>query len=543
MWSRGSLVWFELLLLITSSADASDLEAGKRLYREGSLLSGDALQAIVSHDVPVTGSQWRCETCHGRSGLGGVEGGTLVPPITAEVLFDPLALRKEDQFANLFEERETLQFRAAVRNPRSRPPYTELTLATALRQGVDPAGHPLDPAMPRYRLSDQDLANLCAYLESLGRTPPSGIDDTTIHFATVITEGVVPADRESLLSILEAWFQQKNREADYQKEKRGRAAWDKEDVFRTSRHWTLDVWEPKGPEETWTQQLAAFQQRRPVFAMIGGFAAGPWQPIADFCDRFEIPCLFPATALPARTPERGYSVYFSPGLPGEAGVLAAYLRQSGVNSTGVLQVYRDSFPARAAAEAFRAAFPGVAGQPLPPGPAPPAGYWRTLIAGKRPGSLVVWAGEDDLRNFDCAATRLPVYLSATLLSDAARMAPCGSVYLTYPYELPDRGSTNRVRMRNWQLSRGILPADERIQLNTQFAVSLLDYSLAHLRGRFSRDYLLETIERETENAPNPGVFPSLALSAGQRVASKGAYIVRPGLTLSGVRPVSEWIVP
>jgi hypothetical protein len=76
-------------------------------------------------------------------------------------------------------------------------------------------------------------------------------------------------------------------------------------------------------------------------------------------------------------------------------------------------------------------------------------------------------------------------------------------------------------MKSWQLSRGIAPGNERIQLNTQFTLALLEDSLRRMAGRFSRDYLIETIERETESAPNPGVYPRLSLGPGQRFAYKG----------------------
>jgi hypothetical protein len=185
-----------------------------------------------------------------------------------------------------------------------------------------------------------------------------------------------------------------------------------------------------------------------------------------------------------------------------------------------VQLYGSSEPARAAAEAFRAAFPGVVTQPAT----------RPLEA--RPVALVVWSEESDHLKLDCG---VPTYLSSTLYRGEP---PCDSAASIYPYALPGATSRERARLRNWQLSRGIPPADERIQLNAQFTMTLLDYCIAHMRGRFSKDYLLEMIERETELAPQPGVFPPLSLGPGQRFGSKGAYIVGPGL-----RPLSEWIVP
>jgi hypothetical protein len=83
-----------------------------------------------------------------------------------------------------------------------------------------------------------------------------------------------------------------------------------------------------------------------------------------------------------------------------------------------------------------------------------------------------------------------------------------------------------------------------VQLNTFFALSVVDHALMHVLENFSRDYLIESIENEAENGLNPGVYPHLSLAPGQRFASKGAYIVRfSPHAAGGLEPVSTWIVP
>lgn len=47
------------------------------------------------------------------------------------------------------------------------PPYTEATLRQAIVNGVDPSGEPLDPLMPRWRLTDQEWEALLTYLRTL----------------------------------------------------------------------------------------------------------------------------------------------------------------------------------------------------------------------------------------------------------------------------------------------------------------------------------------------------------------------------------------
>jgi mono/diheme cytochrome c family protein len=54
------------------------------------------------------------------------------------------------------------------------PPYTVETFERAVTQGIDPGGNPLDPTMPRWQMSEQDLNDLIAFLVKLslpGETP------------------------------------------------------------------------------------------------------------------------------------------------------------------------------------------------------------------------------------------------------------------------------------------------------------------------------------------------------------------------------------
>jgi len=45
-----------------------------------------------------------------------------------------------------------------------RPPYTLALLERAITTGTDNAGKPLDPVMPRWRLSPRDLNDVAEYV-------------------------------------------------------------------------------------------------------------------------------------------------------------------------------------------------------------------------------------------------------------------------------------------------------------------------------------------------------------------------------------------
>ncbi len=90
---------------------------------------------------------------------------------------------------------------------RRRPPYTEATLARAITQGIDPAGHPLDPAMPRFSLSQAELNALIAFLKRIEERREPGVGSDTLRLGTVLPQGKT-GDRVE--AVLRAFFEEKN---------------------------------------------------------------------------------------------------------------------------------------------------------------------------------------------------------------------------------------------------------------------------------------------------------------------------------------------
>lgn len=46
--------------------------------------------------------------------------------------------------------------------------YTEEDIKRAIREGIEPDGEELDPCMPRWKMSDEDLNDLIEFLKTLG---------------------------------------------------------------------------------------------------------------------------------------------------------------------------------------------------------------------------------------------------------------------------------------------------------------------------------------------------------------------------------------
>ena len=506
--------WLRFEGLVTSAQLLAELSSqGMRVYREGTSAASNQ-----------SGPNAACANCHRKSGMGSTEGGILVPPITAEALFETSQPRPADTFSKLFEQALPAPLHARISSAGFRPAYTVQSLTHLLRTGLDPTGRELDQAMPRYQFNEEQAAQLIGYLQTLTATNAPGVDQQKIHFATVVSNGADPAAAQSMLAVMDAWVQRRNLETANGLSKQGRTAWYREDFYRAFRHWELHVWKLEGESAAWPAQLAAFRQQQPVFAIIGGMVEGPWKPVADFCEQTTTPCLFPQTLLPA---ESSQTIYFSKGLIGEAEALAAHLNSRGI--AAVTQIYRLAEPA----QAFRAAFRGkIVEHHLAPQDKPSPQFWQGLTQ-KQP--LILWLNQADYQSLEATATEVPVYTSANLTA-SLRLA---NAFLTWPWSLPSEPKQDASRVRGWLLSRRVPKGIERVQFNTWYTLALLDYSLAHMVENFSQDYLLETIENEAETALNPGIFPRLSLGPSQRFASKGAYIVN---AKTG-KPASQWIVP
>src|SRR5690606_35237152 len=137
--------------------------AGQSIYRDGLLLSGEAVRAVVQKNVVLSGAEAACANCHRRSGLGGSEGQNPIRPIVGRLLFT--ASQTE------FVRRRAVAGGAAE----ARPAYTRASLARALREGVDPGGRRLDALMPRYALGDDEIDQLYAYLVGLSAAAAPGV--------------------------------------------------------------------------------------------------------------------------------------------------------------------------------------------------------------------------------------------------------------------------------------------------------------------------------------------------------------------------------
>jgi Cytochrome c len=520
-------------------------ETGKRIYMEGTSSSGAPLRAWIRGDVPISGKIVPCVRCHRRSGMGALEGRIVVHPVTGAALYRP------KEFYSAPQDRI---------GPSGRdfwPVYTDESLAAAIVGGIDPNGRVMDPSMPRYDMTDQDLKFLIAYLKSMTIAAP-GVTDNVLRFATVVDTRVDATKRKEMLDVLRAAFRDMNGGARH--ERRRRTLWSRWSTqgYIAYRLAELDVWEVSGPEETWEAQLEEYYRRNPVFALVSGIAAGGWEPVHGFCERREIPCVLPNTDLPSLDGENYTTFYFSKGVALEAAAIARHLEaDEGPAGTGpVVQIFRAGVKGTTAAASFREAMRKrgtrtVRDLRVEDGHGLTAAFWRSTFAAERPSAIVLWLPDTDLKGLggmgDSPYAPSRIYLSASLGAGPKTAIPgtlAGRTFLAYPFLLPSEEHRQTERTRIWLKARRIAGPDERLQVDTFFAASLVGMAVKGMSTFLSRDYFIELVEHKTEYMVAPSAFPRVSLGPGQRFASKGCYMLRYPTRPGGeMVPDGGWIIP
>lgn len=524
------------------------LRLGEKMYRDGLLSNDTPLRGYVRGDVEVDSTSFSCSNCHTRSGLGSVEGQVTSPPVNGATLFNQRFMFKDQVKNSISKSRGVTRPAQALR-----PAYTEATLAAALRGGIDPNGRVLEPVMPRYNLNDQDMKILVNYLKNLSATFSPGVTATSLSFATIVTDDVSAEDRQAMMASLDTLV------SINQNTKTQRKLPQFAKMFRMLdnafyRDISIKTWELHGEPATWRAQLEAYNQREPVFAILGGISNKPWQPIHDFCEENKIPCLFPITDLPVVTTSSWYTFYASKGFYQEGETAARHIISTLQNGSEhrVLQIVSSSLQSQALSSGFISAWNEVGQQHLKSVTVNPdqkldADFLQRLLSQYTPDTVVIWADDKIIPELAALPSRIipaRIYISSRYVGKAVSTVPQSlreRLFITYPFRLPE----DEVAFDGYKdlLTLGKLKqADEkRISTRTFSMIHIFLQGLKELKLNYYRDTLLDVISmRPDEYLPD---FERYSFGPGQRYASKGCYVVQLG---DGATPrlikKSDWVL-
>lgn len=550
----GSALAGEIVQSIPGLTREEALRQGEIIYRQGILPSGEPVTAFVQGDTPVDGTMFSCISCHMRGGFGSFEGQVLTTPTTGKYLYQPVFNLRQLTVT----EKETIPqyFKPQFEAPPKRPAYTDETLAAMLRGGVDPSGRILNYVMPRYDFSDRDMSILIVYLKSLSSELPPGVTDSTIRFATVVTDDVSPKEREALYKTLENYAIGRNNMAEAAETRSKRGFFAEWMDFAYRRKLSIVRWELKGPPETWRGQLEEYNRREPVFALLGGMTHGEWKPVHEFSEEHHIPCILPVTDFPVISKTDWYTLYFSKGFYQEGEAVARFLERSGNLPEGkpIVQIIRNSREGRALSEGFRETWQDL-GHPPPVNRTLQAGesiskeFLRQVTDKDNPSVILLWVGSEVFPALESlgASTKRPgaVYVSASQLKQDLGKLPenaRGFTFITYPFAIAP-GKMLSAGQAKGSRPKGGNGIDPRISSGTWSLWLVLNDALMMLGTNFYRDNFLDKIDCIADKAPPYTDYERLSFGPGQRYLSKGCYIVQ---MTAGANPLlikkSDWVI-
>lgn len=251
---------------------------GKAIYLRGASSSGQEARAMMG-EIDVPASTLNCAGCHGLEGQGKTEGGVTAGNLTWSNLLKPYGHTHP--------------------TGRKHGAFDEASFVRALTTGIDPAGNNMLVAMPRYRMSPQDISDLVAYLKRIETDRDPGLTETTIRVGTLLpATGALAELGQAMRDVLSAYFEEVNAQGGiYNRRIELRVALTGTDAAATSAN---------------LKRLLADEQ---IFSLVGGFIAGADSEIDALTRQEEVPLVGPSTLLPQTAfPLNRYTFYLLPGV-------------------------------------------------------------------------------------------------------------------------------------------------------------------------------------------------------------------------------------
>jgi ABC-type branched-subunit amino acid transport system substrate-binding protein len=413
--------------------------------------------------------------------------------------------------------------------------FEEKSVARAISEGVDTGGNRLDPVMPRYSMSWEDMTSLLAWLKRLEDEHAPGVTDLALRVGIVLpTRGQRGEVGQAMSGVLRAYFDELNAAGGIH----GRKL---EPVFLSH----------DSDRETGLESLRRQLAQEPVFALLSGFVPGAEQALAELAEREKLPLIGPLTR-PSWAGDSSNPYVFSllSGPREQAPLLAEYAtRELHLDAPRVAILHPQDVDLSKAASAARERFQALGWKQVEL-----LGYGRGGLTParvaelKRKGTRVVMflGGDAELTMLTGEAQALAwapyLLLPGTLSARAAVEAPTvfqGRIFLASPTSPSDERPHARETFSRLR-SRVRTSGDYRMaQVSAYTAAVVLTEGLRRTGRQVSRKKLLDHLEHLY--AFDAGLVPPLSYGPNRRVGAAGAYIVTVDLQARSFRPVSGWM--
>jgi ABC-type branched-subunit amino acid transport system substrate-binding protein len=487
---------------------------GRAIYLRGESTSGREIGAMVG-DLDVPASTVTCAGCHGARGEGKTEGGVTAGNLT---------------WANLIKS-----YGHTHPTGRKHGPFDEAAFARALTDGVDPAGNQMLAAMPRFKMSPEDLADLLAYVKRIEDDRDPGISDASIKVGTILpSKGSLAELGAAMRDVMAAFFEEVNA---------------KGGIY--NRRVELQVADSSGGAAQAAESARRLVSEGQVFALVGGLSAGADKELASLAEGDEVPFVGPSTLLPQTGfGANRYIFYLLPGMAEQARALVNFgsQRQTTAKSSVAL-VYSEGEINEAAANAAAAQCEKVGCGELKKVSYARGKFDAPTLAQKLKGAGSVFffgsAGDEAafVKAAEAAAWGPDIFLLGTLTGrDLAASVPQGfggHVFLAFPTVPSDVTPEGLNELRALAAKYKFETRHPAAQLSALAAAKVLAEGLGRGGKDVTREKLITALEGLYDY--ETGLTPRLTFGPNRRVGASGAYVVTVDAVRKELVPAGGWV--
>ena len=515
------LIWSERAAVLSQSSTTSQRreltlqeKRGKAFYLRGESATGQEVTAMMG-EIDVPASTLTCAGCHGVRGEGKTEGGVTAGNMTWSSLTKPYGHTDE--------------------GGRKHPAFTEASFTRMLTAGLDPAGNKLAVAMPTYRMSQEDMSNLIAYLKRIETDTDPGLTDTSIVLGTVLPEkGSLSGLAQAMEGVLQAYFAEiNNRGGIYNRR--------------------IELRVMHGDSKSTVPNLRHLIEDDQVFAIVSGLTAGAEDGVATLTQEKEVPFVGPSTLLPQRgLPLNRYVFYLLPGLKEQARALATFAGKKNDAAQSHVVILSPDFEfnrgigAAIEEQAKKLRWTSVTSVYYPRGEFNATRYVNELNQ-KGIDTVFFLGGGNEAAAFMSEAETVgwkpPLYMLGTLLGrnivEAVPAKMKDKVFLAFP-TIPGDVSPAGAAEYTALLQKNKLDSNHAAaQASAMAAAQVLIHALEICGKDLSRERLITSLEGLYEY--DTGLMPKITFGPNRRIGALGAYVVTIDPEKKLFPASTEWI--
>ena len=519
------MVVFSTLSLTTEAQRSQSLHSelltpserrGKEIYLRGVSPSGREITGRVG-EIDVPASVATCSGCHGARGEGKTEGGVTAGNLTWPHLTKPYGHTHPAG--------------------RQHGAFNESSFIRAVVNGVDSNGNHLLVAMPRFKLSAEDMADLIAYLKRIDSDLDPGVTESSISIGLVLTsDGVLADPSAAMKDVFAAYFDKINSQGG---------------IF--NRRIELRVADAGAGGAATATVAQSFARKEQVFAFVGGLSAGADAGIAALARNEQIPFIGPSTLLPhAETPANRYLFYLLPGVAEQAVSLVNFAAaQPELQNARVAIVHSENALGVAAAEAAE-------GQVKKTGQTVAAKHVYTSdkfnarhivedLKNRNAGVVFFFgAGREQSLLLDEAAAAgwSPHFfflgvMTGKELSPTLSAGLKNKIFIAFPTLPADVSSEAFTEFRSLQEKYKFVLRHTASQLSAFAAAKVFVEGLTRAGKDLSREKLITSLEGLYEY--ETGITPRLTFGPNRRVGAAGAHVITIDLAEKEFTTASGWV--